>query len=248
MFRRLEPNIGLPWTIRVMAFVMLFTFGLASAILFWKPRKSPAVRQILDLSAFRDIPYMLFVLAGLFGAMGYYIPLIYLPLYAETHTATNVDLAFYTLAIVNGASTIGRIAAGFAAPSLGLIEMTALALGCCGILLFCWIAVHSTAAIIVWSVLWGLLSSVVVALPNATIPLLSPTMSVVGTRTGMYWAVAGLGLLIGSPVAGKLIVNRSRSTVFWHLQAFAGCSMVVGTALLIYPMIYVAKQRKRASS
>ena len=230
-----------------MAFVMLFTFLISFAILFWKPRKSPAVRQVLDPAAFSDIPYLLFVFAGLFGAMGYYIPLVYLPIYAETHAGTDVDLAFYTLAIVNGASTIGRILAGMAAPSIGLIEITALALGCCGILLFAWIAVHATAPIIIWSVLWGLFSSVLVALPGATIPLLSPTMSVVGARTGMYWAVAGLGLLIGSPVAGKLIVSDSGSPVYWHLQVFAGCSMIMGTALLIYPMIYVAKQRRKVA-
>lgn len=229
-----------------MAFVVLFTYLLSYVILYWKPQKSPMTRQFVDLAAFTDLPYLLFVFALLFGAMGYYIPLLYLPLFAETHTGTDSSLAFYLLANVNGVSTAGRIMAGIAAKSIGLIEMTALALGCCGILLFSWIAVHTTAAVVGWSVLWGLFSSVIVALPNATIPLLSPTMSVVGTRIGMCWAVGGLGLLIGSPIAGRLIVEGAEGPIWWHLQAFAGCSMVVGTLLLIYPMLYVAKKRRTA--
>lgn len=229
-----------------MAFLLLFGFLFTYAVLPFKPRKSPIVRRYLDTAAFRDVPFITFVLAGFFGAMGYYIPLLYLPLYAETSTSVKTSsLAFYLLGIVNGASTIGRILAGFAAARLGPLELTTLALGACAILLFAWIPVHSTAAIIVWSVFWGLVSSVIVALPGAIIPLLCPSISVIGTRTGMYWAVSALGVLIGSPIAGALVVSDSSRTVWWHLQVFSGLCMSLATALLVCPLIHVARQKRR---
>ena len=244
-FQQLQPKLGFPWAIRIMAFLLLFGFLFSYAVLPFKPAKSLVVRRYIDPAAFRDVPFMSFVLAGLFGAMGYYIPLLYLPLYAETTTGVRMtSLAFYLLAIINGTSTIGRILAGFAAARFGPLELTTSALAACAILLFSWISVHGSAAIVVWSVFWGLLSSVVVALPGAIIPLLCPSRNVIGTRTGMYWAVAGLGVLIGSPIGGALVVSESSGTVWWHLQVFSGFCMVFATMWCVYPMIYIARQRK----
>ena len=229
-----------------MAFLVLFGFLFSFAVLPYKPAKSPVVRRYVDPAALRDVPFMSFGLAGFFGAMGYYIPLLYLPLYAEMRTGGRaINLALYLLAIVNGTSTIGRILAGFAAARFGSLELTTFALGACAVLLFSWISVHSTAAVVVWSVFWGLLSSVVVALPGAIIPLLCPSISVIGTRTGMYWAVAGLGVLIGSPIAGSLVVTGSSGPVWWHLQVFSGLCMVLATASCVYPLVYVATQKRK---
>ena len=228
-----------------MGFLLLFGFILSYAILPYRPAKSPILRRYLDPAAFTDVPFVSFVFAGFFGSMGYYIPLLYLPVYAETSTSVKTSgLAFYLLAIVNGTSTVGRLLAGFAGALLGPFELITLALAFCAILLFSWISVHSTAAIVVWSVFWGLASSVIVALPGAVIPLLCPSVSVIGTRTGMYWAVAGLGVLIGSPVAGALIVSRSAGTVWWHLQVFSGFCMVLATAMSAYPLTHLARQKQ----
>ena len=229
-----------------MAFLLLCGFLFSYAVLPFKPVKSPIVRRYVDPAAFTDVPFLSFVLAGFFGAMGYYIPLLYLPLNAETSTPVRTtSLAFYLLAIVNGTSTVGRIVAGFAAARFGPLELTTFALGTCAILLFSWISVHGTAAVFVWSVFWGLLSSVVVALPGAIIPLLCPSRNVIGTRTGMYWAVAGLGVLIGSPIGGALIVSGSSGTVWWHLQVFSGLCMVFATASCVYPLVHVATQKRK---
>ncbi len=229
-----------------MAFLLLFGFLFTYTILPFKPSKSPTIRHYVDPLAFKDTPFMLFFLGGFFGFMGYYIPLLYLPSFAETVSmnAKTTGLAFYLLAVVNGTSTIGRILTGFIAASLGPLEMTTLALSGYAILLFSWIAVNGSAGVVIWSVMWGLMSSVIVALPGAIIPLLCPSRSVIGTRTGMYWAVSALGILIGSPVAGALVVSGPSGKVWWHLQVFAGLCMVMGTALLVYPSIYVARQRR----
>ena len=101
-----------------------------------------------------------------------------------------------------------------------------------------------SAEVVIWSVMWGLMSSVIVALPGAVITLLCPSRSVIGTRTGMYWAVSALGILIGSPVAGALVVSGPSGQVWWHLQVFAGLCMVMGASLLVYPSVYAARQRR----
>ena len=228
-----------------MAFIALAAFLLSFSILPFKPRKSPAIRRFIDVTAFKDIPFLLFTLSGFFSAIGYYIPLIYLPSYAETAIPNfnNANLAFYFLAIVNGSSIFGRIIAGAVAARLGSVQVCTLALTCCVLLLFSWIGVHSTTGLIIWAVLWGIISGIVVWSPGAIIPLLSP-LSVLGTRTGMYWASVGLGILIGSPIAGAITVNQLSGVIWWHLQIFAGLSMAIATVLTIHPWIYVTRRRR----
>ncbi|KAF9030261.1 major facilitator superfamily domain-containing protein [Rhodocollybia butyracea] len=46
MFRRLEPNIGFPWTMRIFGFLQLFIFVLGIMVLFDEDRRQLAQRRI----------------------------------------------------------------------------------------------------------------------------------------------------------------------------------------------------------
>lgn len=251
MFRRLVSSVGFPWTVRIIAFVIFGTYVLSYPILLYKPAKSPSIRRWVDVTAFTDLPFLFANLGAMLSAIAYYLPMIFLPLFAETGVRNfgngDEDLAFYLISIVNGASVVGRLAAGLVATKVGPIEICTLALAGCFVVLFCWTAVTSTAGAIAWSIIWGLVSSVIVALPGAIIPLLSPSLQVIGTRSGMYWASVGLGVLIGSPVAGALVDIRPSAQVhWWKLQVFAGTFMTVAAICYVYPLIHV--RRKRALS
>ena len=245
VFRQLEPRIGFPWAVRVMAFIALLSAILSFVVLPFKPRQNLSIRRLIDPAAFKDAPFICFVLPGFFSAIGYYIPLLYLPSFTETAIQgfDDADLAFYLIAIVNGSSIVGRILAGLVAGRLGPLPVATLSLGCCMILLFSWIRVSDTAGLIVWSVVWGVISGIIVWAPGAIIPLLSPSLDVIGTRLGMHWAAIGLGVLIGSPIAGALLSYSSSQVVWWHLQTFSGLAMAVGAGLTMYPWIYVARPK-----
>lgn len=246
VFRQLLSNVGFPWAIRTVGFLVLATYVLSLwPILFYKPQKSPKARSWIDVSAFTDIPFLLATFGALVGSMGYYLPILFLPLFAETGIPgfKNTDLAFYLVSIANAASIFGRLLAGLLATVIGPIETCMLALATSSLLLFCWMAVNSTVGIILWSTIWGLVSGAIVAMPGAMVPLLSPSLAVIGTRTGMYWVGASFGILIGGPIAGALVDDRSTDIHWRYLQVFAGVLMAAGALSYIYPVISVRSKR-----
>lgn len=214
--------------------------------LFYKPQKSFMIRSLVDVAAFTDPGFLLLTLAGFFCTMAYYIPILYIPSFAESKIpglAHNVDLAFYLISIVNGTSVVGRIVAGGIATITGPTELGMASAACCALVLYLWILVKTTAGMIVWVVFWGVASSLIVAMPGAMVPLFCPSLDVIGTRTGMFWSVVAFGVLIGSPIAGALIDTEAKEIRWWPLQVFAGTVMTAGTLAFIYPVMHVRRKR-----
>ncbi|PLB54133.1 putative MFS monocarboxylate transporter [Aspergillus steynii IBT 23096] len=234
MLRQIQLRIGFPWAIRCVAFVILATYILAGGILRYKPVPSANVRRVIDPSALTDPPFLLSTISFFFAGIAYYLPLIYLPVFAQSGTAgfSNPELAFYLVPILNAASIFGRFAAGFAAMKAGAMETFTFGLASCICMLLCWMAVSSGAGVIVWSAFWGLTTSVIVSLPGAIVPLLCPSLDVLGTRSGMFWGCAAFGILVGPPIGGALV----KGARWWPLQVFAAACMFVGVVLLVYPI------------
>lgn len=108
IFRRLQPQIGFPWTTRLIAFIMLATLVLP--VILMRTRRKPSSQwKLFDLAAWRELPYLLFG-SGLFCTfMGLYIPFFYVQTYVIQQKIMNEDLGFYLLAILNAGSFLGRI-------------------------------------------------------------------------------------------------------------------------------------------
>ena len=246
MLRQLLSSVGFPWAVRSIAFVMFGTYLFSYTILIHQPTQHPAIRRWIDLSAFKDLAFLLAIGAAFLSSIAYYQPLLYLPLFAETSISefNDADLAFYLLSIVNGASVIGRLAGGLIAMRLGPMETCTLFVFCSSLLLLCWIPVKSTTGVIIWSVVWGLISSVIIAMQGAMVPLLCQAPETIGTRTGMYWAGAAVGILIGSPIGGTLIDTKAFQVDWTRLQVFAGISMLGGALFCVYPMMSVRRRRQ----
>lgn len=115
------------------------------------------------------------------------------------------NLAFYMLSILNASSIFGRVIPNFIADRTGPLNVIIPATLATCILGFAWVGIRSTAGLIVFCILYGFFSGSFVSIPPTIIVTLSPHMGVVGTRMGMCFALGGLGLLCGTPVAGQLI-------------------------------------------
>ncbi|KAI1112314.1 putative MFS monocarboxylate transporter [Nemania sp. NC0429] len=216
MFRYLVHQIGFPWTVRSIGFI---------------PRKPAVARGLVDVSAYTDWPFVVLFIASIFSSTAYYIPFLYLPLYTQMKVpSVTSGSAFDLLAILNGSSAIGRILAGLAAALIGPTETICVSL------------IDTFAGTIVWAVFWGIISGVLVALPGAIIPLLCPTPSVIGTRTGMYWVSVGIGLLIGSPIGGAIDNFRSTDPSSPRLQIFAGIFMLAASLFTVYLLVYLRRK------
>ena len=108
IFRELQPRIGFGWTVRLMAFIMLVT--LSVPVMGMKMRiKPPVRRRLVDLAAWKEVPYAIFGVAEFLGYMGIYIPFFYVQLYASEKIGIDDSFVFSLLVLLNTGSFFGRI-------------------------------------------------------------------------------------------------------------------------------------------
>ncbi|PWN48118.1 MFS general substrate transporter [Violaceomyces palustris] len=96
------------------------------------------------------------------------------------------------------------------------------------ILAFAWIGIRDTPGIFVFALLYGFFSGAFVSLPPATIASLTPDMEQLGARMGTSFVFAGLGVLVGNPIAGSIVDIEKPD--FLPPQIFCGVLVAV-TAL-----------------
>ena len=230
IFHRLEPHIGFGWATRVIAFIMLGTLCLPLAVM--RVRVQPAAkRPLIDKSAFKEPTFMIFAVACFLGFMGLYIPFFYLPTFSLAKVnGVTADFSLYTIAIANAASTFGRILPNYIADKTGPLNIIAPCALISAVLAYAWIPIHTKGALIAFCILYGFFTGSFVSLPPTTVVTLSPNLGLLGTRMGMIFTFCGLGLLIGSPVAGSILGSGEN---FLGLQVFCA-SVVVVSALLLF--------------
>ncbi|KZF25870.1 putative MFS monocarboxylate transporter [Xylona heveae TC161] len=226
VFRRLTPEIGAPWATRIIGFIAFATLCISTVVM--KPRILPSgPRALLDLPAFKEAPFTFFSI-GLFCCfMGIYIPFFDIPIFGAVKIGTSVDFSFYLLSIMNAASALGRIIPNLIADRLGYLNVLIPFSVASAIVALAWIRIDNDPGTIVFSALFGFLSGAIVSLPPTVAASLSPDLKKVGTRMGMCFCFAALGLLIGNPI-GDVLLNIPEKK-FYGAQAFSG-SMILGGA------------------
>lgn len=234
---RLIDRIGFAWSVRVVAFIALGTLLIPIAIMKMRV-KAPKPRALIDWSAFTDVPFIVFVIATLIGFMGLSIVLFYLSYDAGERHVTGTKMSFYIVAIFNAGSTLGRIAPNALSDRTGPFNLLAPCAVITGVLMFCMIAVKSEAAIIVVALLVGFCSGVFIAMPPVCFIALIKDKSRIGTRVGMGFSIAALGLLIGGPAGGSIL--GTKDPLNWAgLWSFGGVSACV--AGVVYAALRVAR-------
>ena len=248
-FRRLQPVIGFPWTVRIIGFIAIGLAAIAIVLLTprasQKKRKGQATRrQILQLRAFTEAPFALFSISLFFAFLAFWVPFIYIPTFASRALRTDEDTAFYMLCLLNAGSFFGRILPALAAQKLGPMQVFVAATVGATACLFGWLGVHNVPGFVAFAVLFGFCSGVLVSVPAATVthPILSPSLGVTGTRLGMAWSFTGLGVLVGSPIAGALIDPDTAD--FFASQMFVGVCMAVAVLILTVPLVAIVRHDK----
>ena len=244
MFRRLEASVGFGCAVRAIGFVNLATCVIA-LVIFSRHKGAPPkpARSLVDLRAFREPAFTSFSLALFFIFLAFYVPLFYIPSYATLSLGMTPDLAFDLLAITNAGSFFGRTVPFLLANRLGALQIFAFWTVVAIILLLSWIGIHNVAGFVVFCVVWGFVSGVLVTAPAAAVahPTLSPSMSFIGLRLGMSWSAAALGVLIGTPIAGSLV--DVSTAYFVNAQVFSGVIMTAGALCLVWPVVTVVRYK-----
>ncbi|OAA64647.1 major facilitator superfamily transporter monocarboxylate [Niveomyces insectorum RCEF 264] len=249
----LLPVVGFGWAVRCTALLALVICGNAALLLRRPPPPprppvqqqlaatmpfSPTKRRtasfylarvadtLVDASAFRELPFVLFLVGSFFLYWAFYFGFYYINLYAKDVIGLSSSQATVLLIVSTALGIPARVAAGALADAcFGALDTHALSLVFVAATLFGWMAVgRSVAGLYVFAVLFGLGSGAMQATWVGAIAELSagpstspasptsPTSSIaskkaprVGARFGMACVVAAVATLAGSPTASALL-------------------------------------------
>jgi MFS family permease len=155
--------------------------------------------------------------------MGLYVPFFYVQTFAISHNILDEDEAFYMLTILNATSFFGRLFPNYLADKIGPLNVLVPSTLVAALLAFCFIAVKTKAGLIALCVFYGFFSGTFVSVPPTVMVTITKNMGVLGTRMGLAFAIAGMGLLVGNPIAG-VIVDQGNFPGAW---AFSGAALLL---------------------
>lgn len=181
-----SPNVGFPWTMRIVGFIMLPL--LLISCVCCRPAATPPAAAAAAAAATADAadtearssteskepkaappktdfsvlkqPVMLLSCAAFFVIyFGMFSPFFFTTSYG-VKTGFSEDLSFYTISIVNGASLFGRILPGIVADRYGKFNCCVVATCLAGIVALCWTTATSVAGLVIFSAAYGFTSGV----------------------------------------------------------------------------------------
>lgn len=229
MIRSLIPMIGFKHTSMSVALVIFVTLGISNVVLH-QPTMPQAKRAFFDQSAFKDVPYILFVLGCMLSFLGIYTTFFYLASYAVQEGITTESTALYFVSILNGASVIGRILPNIPCLTLrlGPLNMMVTSVASMAIIVLSFNAGPDLAGLLVLITLYGFFTGAFFTLQPTIFARLTEDPGRIGTRTGMASTVCSIGLLLGAPSAGALW----RAFGFYASWAWSGGSLLSGALVM----------------
>jgi MFS family permease len=159
--KNLFERVSFGWTVRITAFIML-PFLLIACLTIRPPSvpctpNKPESKPKPDFSVVK-MPMLYVLSAALFmNYLGLFTPNYYVASYTISRKL-DPGMAFYMLAIMNGASMFGRVIPGFWADRYGAYNVMILSAGTSGVVCMCWTKATSIASIGVWSAVYGFTS------------------------------------------------------------------------------------------
>ncbi|KAJ5143013.1 uncharacterized protein N7515_001800 [Penicillium bovifimosum] len=254
MFNQLIDRLGFPWTVRAIAFVM-FALFMTGAVLLLGPEiktvkaESTQRRSLIDMRAFKDLPFWSFVFANFFLYLGYITPYYYIPTYAQTRLGSSRTMGSNVLMISQAASILGRVFLTIFAHYCGSMMAWIFCGILSGVLCITWISADTVARFILFGAFYGGISGALVPLPPSVFAHVCPDPKSIGTWLGMAQSLSSFATLLGPPIAGALASigsHGSEDLNFLGIQLFSGTVMLFGAFQLfgLWYLLYTVRGKK----
>ncbi|KAG2359029.1 major facilitator superfamily domain-containing protein [Suillus spraguei] len=200
----------------------LTTLFLFIACLCMRTRLDPPATRVNYVMAtrqcIRDIPFILMIAGSFLFQIGFSYPLFFLQLDTIKH-GISVNFSFYSLVILNGFNFVGQLTSGFIAAFTGVPNLIIIATFSCGVIILGMIGLSGLASVIVLCATCGYFSGITFAISAPLVAFLTPDLSELGARMGIYFFSFAFGSLIGTPISGALLTS---SYIWWIPSLFAG--------------------------
>ncbi|KAK7935672.1 major facilitator superfamily domain-containing protein [Apiospora marii] len=222
----LIPKIGFAWAVRCSGFVAVAICDVA----------------ILNVSAFKEIPYTLFAVGTWFFYWALYFGFFYINSFALTlpgevfTPTTTVNL----LLLTNAVSTPARVLIGWIADNhLGPFNTYILSVASLAATLFGWTAVTNAPGMYVWAAAFGITNGAAQAAYVGAIAGLTKDPKRIGIRIGMVFGIISFAVLAGPPTAGS-IIDATGGTYHWA-QVWGGSVELLAVVILMAGRWFVAR-------
>lgn len=168
------------------------------------------------------------------------------PSFAYEAPSNNAVRTFYLLAIMNGTSTIGRLASAYLCDHFGALNVHMIVTFIASLLVLVgWTLSSTVPAAIAFVVLFGIFSGAVIGLPPASVAyVLGPypeAQAKLGQWTGMMYSLSAIAALTGPIIAGHLI---SEYETYLTVQMWSGTCLLL-SAICMGIAIYCRSRAMR---
>jgi len=198
-----------------------------------KPPRTPM------LKLFKDIPYMVCCISGVFVTLGLFYPIFYLQLFSIKH-GINTNLAFYTVSFINAGGVFGRLIPNFLVDLVGSYNVNIPVTFACAAFVLALLGVHNAAGVIIVSLLYGAMNAAYISVTPALLSDISDDVHEVGIRMGLWFSFIAAAALFGQPINGALLTEEF---IWWRGTVFSGVCIIVGGLLLtLSRFLYVQKK------
>lgn len=232
MIREVNYRASLGWAARSMAFLCVFLGALAILVLRVPDpsaaRRTP--RSLIDPTALRDWPFVLFVFGCFTVFLGMYTPFVHIQAYALRESITSPSFALYILAILNSSSILGRVLPSLVAQHIGSMNMIICTCIALAVTSFCLTTTGSSLArLLSAAIAYGFFTGTFFALQPTIFWRLSADPRMVGTRFGMAFVVLSIALLFGPPISGALLDHKGYNAAW----IWCGVTILAGGGLIL---------------
>ncbi|KAF2003840.1 MFS general substrate transporter [Amniculicola lignicola CBS 123094] len=234
MFAKLMPIIGFGWCLRLAAVKTLLCYGIALWISTSKPAGKAMLNgwtSLLDFKGFLDCRYSVLSAAAWTTQLGIWTPYFYTEAYCAI-VYPNTPLRGYMLPLTNATSLFGTIIGGLMGDRVGRLNLLWPMTLISGILsLTMWYLAPTVEVLIAYVCLYGLCTGFYVALLPPVIGQISPDEKL-GARIGSFYTLVATAGLIGNPIGGALIKEKTKEG-YVGLILYSGCTMIVGAFAML---------------
>ncbi|KAK9364438.1 major facilitator superfamily domain-containing protein [Lipomyces kononenkoae] len=243
VFRNVQLGAGFGWAVRAVGFMLLFVSIISCVTVTSRikpPGRQPTNFQQSYLHPFKSITFTLCTIGIALVYWGVFIPISFIPSYAVLHNFSPT-MAFYLTSIQNGASVIGRIAAGLLADKFGIFNTYIAGVYLAAIVTVAlWIPASGQAPIFLYDIFYGIFSGIAVTVWQPIIAHISP-INEMGTRLGAVCAIQSFSSLLGSPIAGAIVTHNDGE--FWGAAVFAATMMFAGGTVMLAARLRITNGR-----
>ncbi|KAF9001736.1 major facilitator superfamily domain-containing protein [Cyathus striatus] len=226
--RLLIDRVGFPWTMRIMAFMIMTTLGVSNLTLARRLPPQNVPGGIFNLKMFKMPAFSIYCVANFVAFLGIYTVLTYVDVGA-IKIGISPDFSFYLVSMANAGSGVGRLITGLLVDRVGPVNVIMPMTLATSIMTFAWPYALTKESLIVVAIIYGYTSSAYVSAFHMPLYEMGQIEDV-GRRVGTVMTFAALGALAGPPISGA--INRATGG-FNAVSYYAGSTTLLAIVLML---------------